>query len=53
MSATKQNASDSLVRQLQALRRAKGMSQSELGNLVGIPQSYISRLESYDVDLQL
>jgi transcriptional regulator with XRE-family HTH domain len=53
MSATKLNASESLVRQLQALRRAKGMSQAELGTLVGIPQSYISRLESRDVDLQL
>ena len=53
MSATKLNASESLIRQLQALRRAKGMSQAELGALVGIPQSYISRLESRDVDLQL
>lgn len=53
MSATKPNASESLIRQLQALRRAKGMSQAELGALVGIPQSYISRLESRDVDLQL
>ncbi|MDF2096645.1 helix-turn-helix domain-containing protein [Aquibaculum arenosum] len=38
---------------LKAARRRKRLSQRALGELVGLPQSHISRIESGGVNLQL
>lgn len=38
---------------LKAARRRKGLSQRALGDLAGLPQSHISRIESGGVNLQL
>ena len=38
---------------IRAARKAKGLTQHELGQRVGLPQSHISKIESGAVDLQL
>ena len=38
---------------IRAARTAKGLTQRELGQRVGLPQSHISKIESGAVDLQL
>lgn len=38
--------------QLQKTRKEKGLSQKALGDMIGIPQSHISKIESGLVDLQ-
>lgn len=38
---------------LKEIRRAKGLSQRDLGAAAGLPQSHLSRIESGAVDLQL
>ena len=42
-----------LAEKLKAAREAKGLSQRELGQLVGIPQSHISKIESGNVDMRV
>ena len=37
---------------LQEARKAKGMTQAELGAKVGVPQSYISQIETGKVDMR-
>lgn len=39
--------------QLQQARKAKGLSQRKLADLVGIPQNHISKIESGQVDIRL
>ena len=41
-----------LVEQLKAARERKGLSQRDLGERVGLPQSHISKIENGTVDLQ-
>jgi transcriptional regulator with XRE-family HTH domain len=41
-----------IVRGLQAARTARGLTQSELGALVGLPQSHISKIERGETDFQ-
>ena len=38
---------------IKAARKAKGMTQQQLGQRIGLPQSHISKIESGTVDLQL
>ncbi len=42
-----------LARQLKSVREAKGLSQRELGERGGVPQSHVSKIEAGDVDLRL
>ncbi len=42
-----------LIEALIQARKAKGLSQMELGRRLGVPQSYISKLESGRVDIRL
>jgi transcriptional regulator with XRE-family HTH domain len=42
-----------VAKTLQAAREAKGISQRELSQLAGVPQSHISRIESGVIDLRL
>lgn len=44
---------DHLGARIKELRRAKGFSQRQLGDLAGVPQAHISRIESGAVDLRL
>lgn len=44
---------DDIAASLKAARKAKGLTQRELGQRVGLPQSHISKIESGAVDLQL
>jgi transcriptional regulator with XRE-family HTH domain len=37
---------------LQQARTARGLTQAELGTLVGLPQSHISKIERGETDLQ-
>jgi transcriptional regulator with XRE-family HTH domain len=37
---------------LQHARTARGLTQAELGTLVGLPQSHISKIERGETDLQ-
>lgn len=37
---------------LQEARTARGLTQSELGSLVGLPQSHISKIERGETDFQ-
>lgn len=46
-------ARDEVVSQLKAARKARGLSQAALGQLIGLPQSHISKVESDSVDIQL
>jgi transcriptional regulator with XRE-family HTH domain len=46
-------ARDEVVSQLKAARKARGLSQTMLGHLIGLPQSHISKFESGSVDVQL
>lgn len=49
----KYNNVSQLIDALIKARKAKGLSQIELGRRLGVPQSYISRLESGRVDIRL
>lgn len=42
-----------LIKQLLQTRQDKNISQSELGKMVGLPQSHISKIESGKCDLRL
>jgi transcriptional regulator with XRE-family HTH domain len=42
-----------IARELKAMRAARSMTQHELGERVGLPQSHISKIEQGRVDLQL
>ena len=44
---------DEIADSIRAARRAKAMTQKELGQRVGLPQSHISKIEKGAVDLQL
>jgi transcriptional regulator with XRE-family HTH domain len=44
---------DHIIAALRQARLDKGLSQRDLGKLVGVPQSHISRIEQGAVDLQL
>ena len=41
------------IAQLKDARKHKGLSQAELGRKVGLPQSYISKIESGSIDIRL
>ncbi|MDB2592120.1 helix-turn-helix domain-containing protein [Gammaproteobacteria bacterium] len=38
---------------IRSARKAKGMTQRELGQKVGIPQSHVSQIESGHIDIRL
>ncbi len=42
-----------LIASIAQARKAKNLSQTELGRRLGLPQSYISRLESGRLDIRL
>lgn len=42
-----------IIEQLKVARQARGMTQSELGEKLGLPQSHISRIEKKETDLRL
>ena len=42
-----------IAAELKAARRARGLTQHDLGRLAGVPQSHISKIESGAVDLRL
>lgn len=44
---------DEIAASIRAARQAKAMTQKELGQRVGLPQSHISKIEKGAVDLQL
>ena len=44
---------DEIVATIRAARQAKALTQKELGQRVGLPQSHISKIEKGAVDLQL
>ncbi|MGE8136006.1 helix-turn-helix domain-containing protein [Novosphingobium subterraneum] len=44
---------DEIAASVRAARQAKAMTQKELGQRVGLPQSHISKIEKGAVDLQL
>lgn len=44
---------DDIASAIRAARKAKGFTQQELGQRVGLPQSHVSRIENGAVDLQL
>lgn len=46
-------AIEHIAEHLKEARERKGLSQRQLGKLVGIPQSHISKIESGAVDLRL
>ena len=41
------------VEQLKLTRKQKGLTQAEFGKKVGLPQSYISKVESGSIDIRL
>ena len=41
------------VGQLKLARKRKGLTQTELGKKVGLPQSYISKVEGGSIDIRL
>ena len=41
------------VEQLKLARKSKGLTQAELGKKVGLPQSYISKIEGGTIDIRL
>lgn len=49
----KMAADTSIIETLRAARARKGLSQRALSQLVGMPQSHISKIEAGQVDLQL
>ncbi len=44
---------DNITHILQSARKAKNMTQGELGAKAGLPQSHISQIESGNIDLRL
>tara|TARA_B100000780_G_scaffold278926_1_gene254427 strand:- start:3278 stop:3571 length:294 start_codon:yes stop_codon:yes gene_type:complete len=44
---------EDFAKQIQKARKAKGMTQGELGAKMGLPQSHISQLESGKIDMRL
>ena len=42
-----------IIKSLKEIRKKKGLSQSELGTSVGLPQSHISHIESGNVDIRM
>lgn len=42
-----------IAKELRAARKAKGLTQAELGAKMGLPQSHISQIESGKTDLRL
>jgi predicted transcriptional regulator len=46
-------STEQMVKELKAAREAKGLSQRALSELVGVPQSHISKIERGGVDLRL
>lgn len=44
---------ETAIKTLRAARKRKGLSQSALGNLAGVPQSHISKIENNEVDLRI
>ena len=46
-------AIEPIAERLKEARERKGLSQRQLGKLVGVPQSHISKIESGAVDLRL
>ena len=42
-----------IIEKLKAAREAKGLSQRKLGQLAGVPQAHISKIESGHVDLRI
>jgi HTH-type transcriptional regulator / antitoxin HipB len=41
------------VEQLKLARKRKGLTQAELGKKVGLPQSYVSKVEGGSIDIRL
>ena len=41
------------IEQLKLARKRKGLTQAELGRKVGLPQSYISKVEGGSIDIRL
>lgn len=46
-------STEQIAKELRAAREAKGLSQRALSELVGVPQSHISKIETGGVDLRL
>jgi transcriptional regulator with XRE-family HTH domain len=46
-------ATKEITEKLKATREARGMSQRELSELAGVPQSHISKIENGSVDLRV
>jgi len=46
-------AREEIVSQIKAVRKTRGLSQAALGQLIGLPQSHISKFEKGSVDMQL
>ena len=46
------HAIQSLIRQLAGRRKGLGVTQTQLGNQLGVKQAYISRLEKGNVDVR-
>ncbi len=42
-----------IIKNLQIARKAKKLTQGELGSKMGLPQSHISQIESGNIDLRL
>ena len=49
----RRNRAPELTKTIQQQRRRKGISQAELGRLVGMPQSQIARIERGGADFRL
>lgn len=41
-----------IAKKLRAVRKAKGLTQAELGTKMGLPQSHISQIEAGRIDLR-
>ena len=44
---------EEFAKKIQAARKAKGLTQGELGAKMGLPQSHISQIESGKIDIRL
>jgi HTH-type transcriptional regulator/antitoxin HipB len=44
---------DDFAKKLQEARKAKGLTQGELGAKIGLPQSHISQIEAGKIDVRL